>query len=62
MALPVLLADSIDNYMAEVHRHPILSAEEILDLPPGEQRRLGAEDSPLASFASANFPVYFLIP
>ena len=28
MALPVLLADSIDNYMAEVHRHPILSAED----------------------------------
>lgn len=41
---------------------PILSAEEILDLPPGEQRRLGMEDSPLASLASTNFPVYFLIP
>ena len=41
---------------------PLLSAEEVLDLPPGEQRRLDTADSPLASFASANFPVYFLIP
>ena len=41
---------------------PVLSAEEIADLPPGEQRILGTEDSPLASFASASFSVSFLIP
>lgn len=41
---------------------PIMSAEEIMDLPPGEQQRVGTEESPLASFATARFPVSFLIP
>ena len=41
---------------------PVLSAEEILDFPPGEQRRLGTEESSLSSSASANFPVSFSIP
>ena len=49
-------------FVFDAFLQPLLSAEEIAELPPGEQRRLGSEDSPLASFASTNFPVYFLIP
>ena len=41
---------------------PILSADEILDLPPGEQRGLGTEDSALRTAAIMSFPVRFLIP
>jgi hypothetical protein len=55
-----VLVDELFEFDAVLE--PILSTEEISDLPPGEQRRLGSEGSPLTSSASSNFPVYFLIP
>jgi hypothetical protein len=46
----------------DVSLEPVIAAEELVQLPPGELRRLGTEDSPLVSFASTPFPVTFLIP
>lgn len=55
-----VLVDELFEF--DVSLEPVFRAEEIAELPPGEQRRLGTEDSPLASFTSARFPVSFLIP
>jgi len=46
----------------DVSLEPVIGAEELAQLPPGELRRLGTEDSPLMSFASTPFPVTFVIP
>ena len=51
-----------EPFQFDVSLEPVLRAEEITDLPPGEQQRLRVQDSPLVSSAAARFPVYFVIP
>jgi hypothetical protein len=50
-----------EPFRLDVSLIPIFSETEREALPPGEQRRLDSDDSPLRSMKSTTFPVRFLI-
>jgi hypothetical protein len=51
-----------EPFRLEVSFGPVLTRQESLNLPPGEQRRLESTASPLRTEGSVPFPVHFTIP
>ena len=50
-----------EHFQLDVFLDPVLTQQETLALPPGEQRRIEIGDSPLRSRGTAKFPVRFTI-
>jgi hypothetical protein len=50
-----------ERFQLKVFLDPVLTQPEITALPPGEKRRIDADDSPLRSRGTSSFPVRFTI-